>query len=125
MINEVIAWLQAQGFGTAGTDLFLEGFEDLPLNQVVVFSDRGKEPDHSIGDTPIDYPRFSIQVRGGPLAAEKDAAYTKAKNILEALDGSDIGAFTVWASFSPPVNVETERMDCVRYVVSYHALGER
>lgn len=125
MINEVIAWLQAQGYGTAGTDLFLEGFEDLPLNQVVVFSDRGKEPDHSIGDTPIDYPRFSIQVRGGPLAEDKDAAYAKAQAILEALDGADIGPWTVWASWSPPANVEVERTDCVRYAVSYHALGER
>jgi hypothetical protein len=125
MINEVIAWLQAQGYGTPGADLFLEGFEDLPLNAVAVFSVRGKEPDHSIGSAPIDYPEFQIQVRGGPLGDDKDAAYALAEEILDALDGTDIGAWTCWASWSPPVNVENERTDCVRYAVNYHCLGER
>ena len=60
MLREIGTYLQSQGIGTLGTDLFLGLMPDQPDNCVVLFEYAGSPPDlHWSGE----YPGLQVQVR--------------------------------------------------------------
>jgi len=80
LLDEIGAYLQAQGVGTAGTDLFLSGLPDAPDTALAILETGGFEPDLA---APMDNPTFQIMSRAGDYFV----ARTRAKAAYDALHG--------------------------------------
>ena len=80
MLKEIGTYLQSQGIGTLGADLFLGLMPDQPDNCIVLFEYAGSPPDlHWNGE----YPGLQVRVRNKSYAA----ARTKIEGIYELLHG--------------------------------------
>jgi len=68
MLNDISTYLQAQGVGTVGTDIFLGLMPDQPDNCIALFEYAGSPPDlHWKGE----YPRLQVRVRDKSYAAAR------------------------------------------------------
>ena len=68
MLNDISTYLQAQGVGTVGTDIFLGLMPDQPDNCIALFEYAGSPPDlHWEGE----YPRLQVRVRDKSYAAAR------------------------------------------------------
>ncbi len=89
LLDDLGAWLAAQGVGTVGTDLYLGGWQDDPDAQVAVFEYGGPGPVDSFSDAAtspapaVARPRVQVVAR----AAREDyqAARTKVAAARTAL----------------------------------------
>jgi hypothetical protein len=80
MLNEIGTYLQSQGIGTLGTNLFLGLMPDQPDNCIALFEYAGSPPDlHWNGE----YPGLQVRVRNKSYAT----ARTKIQEIYEELHG--------------------------------------
>ena len=80
MLKEIGAYLQSQGIGTLGTDLFLGLMPDQPDNCIALFEYAGSPPDlHWNGE----YPGLQVRVRNKSYAA----ARTKIEETMKKLHG--------------------------------------
>lgn len=124
--SDIAAFLAAQGFGVwkdanpALNSIFIDEFVDLPDNQIAIFVTGGREPEHEIEGSPVDYPSFDVQVRN----LSKNTARTTAQAILELLDGNAIGNLTCWAARSKPDFLGKDGVR-YRYLVEFWGFEER
>ena len=80
MLKEIGTYLQAQGIGTLGTNIFLGLMPDEPDNCIALFEYAGSPPDlHWNGE----YPGLQVRVRGTSYAA----ARSKIGDIVKKLHG--------------------------------------
>ena len=80
MLKEIGTYLQSQGIGTLGTNLFLGLMPDEPDNCIALFEYAGSPPDlHWNGE----YPGLQVRVRG----TSYEAARSKIGDIVKKLHG--------------------------------------
>ena len=80
MLKEIGTYLQSQGIGTLGTDLFLGLMSDQPDNCIALFEYAGSPPDlHWNGE----YPGLQVRVRNKSYRAGRE----KIQQIYELLHG--------------------------------------
>jgi hypothetical protein len=80
MLSDIGTYLQSQGIGTLGADLFLGLMPDQPDNCIALFEYAGSPPDlHWNGE----YPGLQVRVRG----TSYEAARSKIGEIMTALHG--------------------------------------
>ncbi len=124
--SDIAAYLDTQGYGKyknvnpALNTIFIDELIDQPDNIIAIFVSGGREPEHEIEGSPVDYPSFDIQVRN----TSKNTARTTAQAILELLDGGTIGNMTVWAARSKPDYLGKEGVR-YRYIVEFWGMEER
>lgn len=80
LLNDIGTYLQAQGVGSVGTDMFLSLMPDQPDNCVVLFEYAGSPPDLH---WPGEYPGLQVRVRYKTYAAGR----TKIGQIMQLLHG--------------------------------------
>jgi len=80
MLNDIGTYLQSQGIGTLGIDLFLGLMPDQPDNSIALFEYAGSPPDlHWNGE----YPGLQVRVRNKSYAAGR----AKIDEVRKALHG--------------------------------------
>lgn len=77
LVENIATYLASQGFGTRGTDLFLQTMPSSPATCTVVFATGGNE----YRGNPTRFPSFSIQYRNKNAAS----GYTTVMSINAAL----------------------------------------
>ncbi len=81
MLNEIGTYLQTQGIGTLGADIFLGLMPDQPDNCIALFEYAGSPPDlHWEGE----YPGLQVRVRNKSYAAGR----AKIKEVVTELHGA-------------------------------------
>tara|TARA_Y100000310_G_scaffold212376_1_gene213217 strand:+ start:3939 stop:4340 length:402 start_codon:yes stop_codon:yes gene_type:complete len=65
-LEEIATYIQAQGHGDIGTDIFGGEMPDQPDACIAVYESEGREPGETFGNTPpvYDRPHLQILVRG-------------------------------------------------------------
>ncbi len=82
-IDDIGSYLQTQGIGTLGTDLFYEKFEPSIQNSVILITQAGPGPSTTLGNTMIlRKPELGVRVRN----QDDSTAYTKAESIFNLLN---------------------------------------
>lgn len=71
-IEQITEYLEDQGIGTRGDDLFIEGFFGDGDNQIMVDHTGGVEPDR---DIPIAYPTLQVSVRNTSYNEAQETMY--------------------------------------------------
>lgn len=104
LLDDVADYLQQQGIGTRGTDLFVGRMPDEPDAAVVLIDTGGGEP--SLIDN-IDTPSWQVRVRAAAYPDAVAKAYA-INDLLHGITESDLGAVgatshfhLVWAIQSP------------------------
>lgn len=69
LIDDLGTYLQTQGIGTLGTDLFQGHLPSSPDNCVAVFETGGSQPNK---DLPLNHPSFQVIVRNKSYATGRD-----------------------------------------------------
>jgi len=66
LLDEVTSYLQSQGYGTVGTDIFAAFSPDVPDVAIIVHEYPGRPSEQVLGPPGInlEYPRIQIVVRG-------------------------------------------------------------
>ncbi|MFA5409516.1 MAG: minor capsid protein [Bacilli bacterium] len=126
--TDVAAYLAAQGYGiwknanSSLNTIFLDEFQDLPDNQIVLFTGGGLEPDEVQGSAAaVDYPSLDVQVRN----SSKATARTKAEEIRVLLDCITINDATLYNASSAPVYLGRDDTNRHRFVVMFTVVKER
>lgn len=120
--NDIAAYLAAQGYGTIGTDIFLDELQDLPADQIAVFTGGGVAPDEIQGSPDaVDYPNLDVQVR----SISKATARTDAEAIRILLDCATISDATLYAASSAPIYLGRDDNNRHRFVATFTAIKER
>ena len=123
MLNEIGTYLQTQGKGTVGTDIFLGLMPDEPDNCIALFEYAGSPPDlHWNGE----YPGLQVRVRNTSYAA----ARTKIGEAMTALHGlheqtiSGTRYLLIKARGSPEV-LKRDNNNRVELFVNFEIMKER
>lgn len=85
ILDELGAYLQTQGVGTLGTDLFTGTLPDVPDNAVALYEYGGVSPVSTLGATNMKFERPRIQVLA--RATTYSAARSKIEMIFKLLHG--------------------------------------
>lgn len=87
LVADIAAYLASQGYGTVGTDIFLDELQDQPANQIAIFSSGMKNPEYASGDGVqiLEYPYFDVHVRH----TSKATARLTMENIRQLLRYND------------------------------------
>lgn len=80
LLDELGAYLAAQGVGTVGTDLYLAEMQDSPDTAVAVFETPGRPPELV---NSIDYRRIQVRAR----ARKYVDAHAKIETVFQLLQG--------------------------------------
>lgn len=78
LLDDIATFLEAEGIGTIGTDLFTGDIPEEPDNCVALFEYSGQPPDVVVD---IDYPGLQVRVRN----TNYSAARAKIQDIFELL----------------------------------------
>lgn len=78
---DIAEYLEDQGYGTVGTDIFAGQMPDYPDSCILVAQTAGRPPDY-LGEQ--EYPGIQIRVRG----TDHDTVYAIASNIFDLLHGA-------------------------------------
>lgn len=123
MLNEIGTYLQSQGTGTLGTDLFLGLMPDQPDNCIALFEYAGSPPDlHWNGE----YPGLQVRVRNKSYAM----ARSKIGEVMEKLHGlhgqtlSGTRYLLIKARGSPEV-LKRDNNNRVELFVNFEIIKER
>jgi hypothetical protein len=120
--TDIAAYLQAQGYGTYGTDIFLDEFQESIADQIVLFFGGSRSPDEvQGGGAAVDYPAIDIQVRN----TSKSTARSTAEAIRVLLDCRDISGATLYDDLSAPVYLGKDESDRYRFVLTFSIAKER
>lgn len=79
VISDIAAYLATSSYGTVGTSIFIEEFQDQPDNQIVVFGSGGRPIQSTDSHTVITY--FDVHIRN----TSKATARSKAIEIIDLL----------------------------------------
>jgi hypothetical protein len=122
MLNEIGTYLQTQGIGTLGADIFLGLMPDQPDNCIALFEYAGSPPDlHWNGE----YPGLQIRVRNTSYAA----ARSEIGKVIEKLHGlceqtlSDTRYLLIKARGSPEV-LKRDASNRVELFVNFEIIKE-
>lgn len=79
--NDIAEYLEDQGMGTVGTDIFIGRLHDTPDDCITVYAYAGEEPDRAWNG---EYPRLQIIVRRKTLEAPAGGvdAYARAYQVF-------------------------------------------
>ena len=123
MLSDIGNYLQAQGVGTPGTDMFLGLMPDQPDNCIALFEYAGSPPDlHWNGE----YPGLQVRVRNKSYAA----ARTKIGEVAKKLHGlheqtlSDTRYLLIRARGAPEV-LKRDASNRVELFVNFEIIKER
>lgn len=123
VLDDVGAYLQTQGVGTLGTDLFLSALPDTPDAACVLYEYGGAPPQHTMGGTAAKWeePRIQAVAR----AATYSAARTKIGAIFTALHAVNNTTLsgTLYLSIEAvqsPFFLERDQSDRVKMVCNFH-----
>jgi hypothetical protein len=123
MLSDIGNYLQAQGIGTLGTNIFLGMIPDEPDNCIALFEYAGSPPDlHWNGE----YPGLQVRVRNKSYAA----ARTKIGEVMEKLHGlheqtlSGTRYLLIKARGSPEV-LKRDNNNRVELFVNFEIIKER
>ena len=123
MLREIGAYLQSQGIGTLGANVFLGLMPDQPDNCIALFEYAGSPPDlHWNGE----YPGLQVRVRNKSYAA----ARTKIGEVMTALHGvheqtlSGTRYLLIKARGSPEV-LKRDNNNRVEFFVNFEIIKER
>lgn len=126
--TDIAAYLAGQGYGTwkdaspANNTIFLDEYQDLPDNQIVIFLGGGREPDEVQGSpAAVDYPSLDVQVRN----TSKVTARTNAEAIRILLDCATISDATLYAAASAVVYLGKDDTNRHRFVAMFTVAKER
>lgn len=72
VISDIAAYLATGGYGTVGTNIFIEELQDQPDNQIVVFSSGGRAVQSTDSHTVITY--FDVHIRNTSKATARSKA---------------------------------------------------
>lgn len=78
LLDEVVAYLEDEGVGTFGTDLFIGHEPDAPTNVVTIYPTGGRPPS---SDRDKEYPTMQVRVRNTSYVN----GFEKATSILSLL----------------------------------------
>jgi hypothetical protein len=123
MLKEIGTYLQAQGIGTLGADLFLGLMPDQPDNCIALFEYAGSPPAmHWSGE----YPGLQVRVRG----TSYEAARSKIGEVINKLHGlheqmlSGTRYLLIWAKGSVEI-LKRDANNRVELFVSFEIIKER
>ena len=123
MLNEIGTYLQSQGIGTLGTDLFLGLMPDQPDNCIALFEYAGSPPDlHWNGE----YPGLQVRVRDKSYPAGK-AKIKQIVRVLHGLHETVLGGtryLLVKARGSPEVLMRDEN-NRIEFFINFEIIKER
>ena len=123
MLREIGAYLQSQGIGTLGANVFLGLMPDQPDNCIALFEYAGSPPDlHWDGE----YPRLQVRVRDKSYAAARAKIGTVAA-LLHGLHEqvlSDTRYLLIKALGSPEV-LKRDNNNRVELFVNFEIIKER
>lgn len=85
ILEAVGDYLQSNGFGTQGTDIFLAVLPETPDTCIAVYESVGNKPDFTMGDAPWAIDRPVIQVICRASRSDYPAARNTAESIRELL----------------------------------------
>jgi hypothetical protein len=118
-IDDIGQYLEDNGIGTVGTDIFCSGFDEIMENCIALFNHGGDPPfETASGDCTIWYPELGVRVRD----VEDATAYDNMKSILKLLNGicntvmGSIAVISIEAINSDPVFLGQDDND--RFVYS-------
>ena len=97
VISDIAAYLATGGYGTVGTNIFIEELQDQPDNQIVVFGSGGRTIQSTDGHTVVSY--FDVHVRN----TSKATARSKAIEIRDYLGSKKATANRQAITLQPPV----------------------
>lgn len=97
VISDIASYLATGGYGAVGTSIFIDELQDLPDNQIVVFSSGGRPIQSMDGHTVITY--FDVHVRN----TSKATARSKAIEIRDYLGSKKSAANRQAVLLQPPV----------------------
>lgn len=123
MLNEIGTYLQSQGTGTLGADLFLGLMPDQPDNCIVLFEYAGSPPDlHWNGE----YPGLQVRVRNKSYAAGR----AKIGEVVKELHGlheqvlNGTRYLLIKARGSPEV-LQRDANNRIEFFVNFEIIKER
>ncbi len=123
MLNEIGTYLQSQGTGTLGADLFLGLMPDQPDNCIALFEYAGSPPDLH---WPGEYPGLQVRVRNKSYAAGR-AKIEEVVTELHGLHETVLGGtryLLVKARGSPEV-LKRDANNRVELFVNFEIIKER
>ena len=123
MLNEIGTYLQSQGTGTLGTDLFLGLMPDQPDNCTALFEYAGSPPDLH---WPGEYPGLQVRVRNKSYGAGREKI-GKIMGLLHGLHESELSGtryLLVKARGSPEV-LKRDNNNRIEWFVNFEIIKER
>ena len=87
VLEEIVAFLDSEGLGTAGTDLFMSRMPDTPDACGCVYETGGITPDLGFGSSLVRFESPAIQVVFRGTKLDYDGPRAKAKTAWESLAG--------------------------------------
>lgn len=125
LIKDIGALLESHGFGTVGTDIFLDQLLDAPDNQIGIFSTPSRPQMLKIKEL---YYNFQIRIRNKSY----ESGYTKAIEIYNILDDGEIrshhtvaGRNIIIRALQPPYMMMRDDMQRVHFVFNIQVLTNR
>lgn len=117
--TEIAAYVQTQGLGTLGTNLFKERMPASPDTAIAIFSTGGILADPKEG---YDYPTIQIMTRADdPAVAYNNLAAIY--NVLQGLNNVTLASGTyllhMWALQSQPINIGLDAEERTRFTQNY------
>jgi len=131
VLEEIVAFLDSEGLGTAGTDLFTARMPTRPDACGVIYETGGIAPDHGFGGSAVRFESPAIQVvfRGakedydGPRANAKTAWTSLAGVEAQALSGTTYN--WIHPLQSPFVLEAPSEKNMGRWSIAFNALIEK
>jgi hypothetical protein len=123
MLKEIGTYLQSQGIGTLGANLFLGLMPDQPDNCIALFEYAGSPPDLH---WPGEYPGLQVRVRDKSYAA----ARSKIREVMAALHGlheqtlSGTRYLLIKARGSPEI-LKRDASNRIELVLNFEIIKER
>ena len=123
MLTEIGAYLQSQGIGTLGADLFLGLMPDQPDNCIALFEYAGSPPDlHWNGE----YPGLQVRVRNKSYAAGR----AKIEEVVTELHGAheltlNSTRYLLIKAWGSPEVLKRDNNNRVEFFVNFQIIKER
>lgn len=122
-ILEVGDYLQAQGLGTVGTDLFYGSLPDTPVACVAIKELPGQPPQAEFGGPAWERPRLEIIVRGTSYFTGRQQAEAVYRALLGITNETLSGTFYLSAEPQTPEQIGRDEHEHERFAV--HCLFQK
>lgn len=120
--TEIAAYLQTQGLGTLGTNLYKERMPEMPDTATAIFSTGGIMSDPKEG---YDNPTIEVMTRADDPATAYNqiaAIYNVLQGLNNVLLASGTRLVHMWALQSQPINIGQDENKRTRFTQNYQLL---